>query len=334
MIADARVLDPEFVPNDVVQRDAEINLLSSDLRPAVNGEPTDSAILSGPSGTVKTCIAQYTLEKLRQSTVELNTQYVNCWEDHTHFSVLYRVLEGIDNTLDIHRKSTPQDVLLERLHDYDGPPYIVILDEADQLDTTDVLYELLRTRRLSFILITNDNDTLIPRFDERLASRLRTATRIQFDPYSLDALTSILEDRTRWGLHPDTITDRQLETIADAAAGDARVAIGTLRQAAQRATSEHTDTITDTHIEAAVPDAKAEIKQKNLSRLTRHQRVLYDIIHDSGTVTPGALYERYTDQVDDAKTKRMVRNYLQKLAQYNLISAQGTDRARRYSRIN
>ena len=115
MITDARVLDPEFVPNDVVQRDAEINLLSSDLRPAVNGDPTDSAIIHGPSGTGKTCIAQYTLEKLHQSTVELNTQYVNCWEDHTHYNVLYRVLEGISNTLDIHRQSTPQDLTIIHL---------------------------------------------------------------------------------------------------------------------------------------------------------------------------------------------------------------------------
>jgi Cdc6-like AAA superfamily ATPase len=278
-------------------------------------------------------IAQYTLEKPRQSTVKLNTQYVNCWEDHTHFSVLYRVLEGIDNTLDIHQKATPQDVLLERLHDYHGPPYIVILDEADQLDTIDVLYELLRTRRLPFILITNDNDTLIPRFDERLASRLRTATRIQFDPYSFDALTSILGDRVRGGSTP-TPTDRQLEAIADAAAGGARVAIGTLRQAAQRATSQSTDTITDTHIEAAVPDAKVEIKQENLSRLTRHQRVLYDIIHDHTTIDPRPLYEQYSAEVGSSKTRRMVRNYLSKLEHHNLISAIGNDRGRKYSIVD
>ena len=138
IITDARVLDPEFLPNDVVQRDAEINLLSSVLRPAVEGNPSDSAVLHGPSGTGKTCIAQYTLDKPHQSTLELNTQYVNCWEDHSHFTVLYRIFDGLDKTLDIYRQSTPKEVLSDRLYDYDGPPYIIILEEADQLDTTDV----------------------------------------------------------------------------------------------------------------------------------------------------------------------------------------------------
>lgn len=333
MITDARVLAPEFLPNDVVQRDAEINLLSSVLRPAVNGNPSDSALLYGQSGTGKTCIAQYTLDKLHQSTLKLNTQHVNCWEDHSHFSVLYRVLDGIDHTFDIHRQSTPQDVLLERLHDYEGPPYIVILDEADQLDTTDVLYELLRTHRLSLILIANDQDAITTRFGERLTSRLRTATRIEFDPYTVSELVSILEDRVRWGLRPGVISEAQLRMIADAAVGDARVAIGVLRQAAQRAVSTGSEEITDAHIAEAVPEAKAEIKQKNISRLTRDQRVLYEIIHDTDTIAPGDLYEQYSDSVENPKTKRMVRNYLEKLEHYNLIKSLGSNRGRRYKPI-
>lgn len=81
MITDARVLQPEFVPNDVVNRTGEINHLSSTLEPLTHGEPADSAVISGPPGTGKTCIAQYTLDKLRENVVNINTQYVNCWED-------------------------------------------------------------------------------------------------------------------------------------------------------------------------------------------------------------------------------------------------------------
>lgn len=47
-------------------------------------------------------------------------QYVNVWENHSRFKVLYELLDGIGETLDIHRKSTPTDVLLDRLHEYDG----------------------------------------------------------------------------------------------------------------------------------------------------------------------------------------------------------------------
>ena len=61
MITDARVLDPEFIPNDVVHRDDEINRLTNTLRPIIDGKTAEPAFLHGPSGAGKTCIAQYTL---------------------------------------------------------------------------------------------------------------------------------------------------------------------------------------------------------------------------------------------------------------------------------
>lgn len=330
MIADARVLDPEFIPNDVVHRDAEMNLLSSVLRPVTNGDTADPAFIHGPSGAGKTCIAQYTLDKLHESVIGLNTQYVNCWEYHSHFDTLYRVLEGVGQTLDIHRQSTPQTLLLERLHDYDGPPYVVILDEVDQLDDPGVLYELHRTPNLSMILIGNQEEQFFSRLDGRIASRLHTSARIEFDLYGNDELAAILNDRVRWGLHPDVVDDSQLRRIADAAAGDARVAIGILRTAARRATQNSDEAITDQLIADSIPEAKAEITQKNTEKLTDDQQILYEIIADTGDIAPGDLYDRYEERADDPKTKRMVRNYLTKLTHYNLIEATGSDRGRRY----
>ena len=50
MIRDARVLRAGFVPREVEHRDAEVNHLSSVLEPITNGEPADTAIVTGPSG--------------------------------------------------------------------------------------------------------------------------------------------------------------------------------------------------------------------------------------------------------------------------------------------
>lgn len=160
MITDARVLNTEFVPNDVVHRDAEINALSTALDPVTRGESAETALLVGPSGAGKTCIARYAVNQLRESVIGIHTQYVNCWKDHSRFKTLYRVLEGIDRAFDVHRQSTPTDELLDRLHEYDGPPYVVILDEADQLSDTNVLYDLVRGRRLGLVLIANREQDL------------------------------------------------------------------------------------------------------------------------------------------------------------------------------
>lgn len=333
MIRDARVLQPEFVPGDVVHRSQEVNKLSTALNPIAHGEAGETSLLHGPSGSGKTCIARYMADQLRREVVDINTQYVNCWEDYSRFKTLYRILEGIDRTLDVHRQSTPRDELLDRLRDYDGPHYVVILDEVDQLEDKRVLYELYRTTGLTMVLIANQAQELFEPLNNRLTSRLQTATRIRFDRYSVDELVGILEPRVERGLDEDVVLPDQLEVIARAAGGDARVAIETLRVAARRASETGENRIRDEVIEEAVSEAKSEIRQRSVDMLTNHQQVLYDIISEEGEVMPGELYETYRGRVNDPKSDRMVRNYLKKLERYNLIESRGQNRGRTYASI-
>jgi len=72
----------------------------------------------------------------------------------------------------------------------------------------------------------------------------------------------------------------------------------------------------------------------SLDYLTPHQRVVYDIVRDHGPLGPSEIHERYTEDVDDPRTKRTVRTYLSKMAQYNLLEAEGTSRDREYSLVN
>lgn len=334
MIQDARVLQPEFVPRDIVHRTHEVNTLTAALDPVTDGQQGETSLLYGPSGSGKTCIARYVTEQLRETVLDINIQYVNCWEDYSRFKTLYRILEGVDRTIDIHRQSTPRDELLERLREYDGPPYVVILDEVDQLEDKTVLYELYRTSGLTLILIANQTENLFEPLNNRLASRFRTATRINFDRYRLDELVAILEPRVRWGLDEGVIQPSQLEMIANAAAGDARVGIESLRVAARRARHDGLERITDGVIRDAVPEAESEIKQRSLDILTEHQKVVYVVITEHGEITPSDLYAEYRDRVDDPKSNRMVRNYLRKMESYNLVRAEGQNRGRTYHSVS
>lgn len=163
-----------------------------------------------------------------------------------------------------------------------------------------------------------------------MTSHLQPSTRIYLESYTDSELVSIPKDRVRWGLQPDVISEGQLELIADVAAGDARVAIGILRVAARRATQQNRERIPTDIIRNAVSEAKAEVRQKTEEKLTPDQRFLYNIITDHGPIAPGELYERYQAEADAPKTKRMVRNYLQKLCHYNLVEADGKNRGRTY----
>jgi orc1/cdc6 family replication initiation protein len=330
MITDARVLQPEFIPREVQHRDAEVNYLSSVLIPITEGQRADPALLHGPSGAGKTCIAQFLVEQLREEVVSLNYQYVNCWEDHSRFKTLYRLLDGIGRTVDVHRQSTPKDVLLERLRKADETPYVVILDEVDQLEDKSLLYDLYRIPHLTMILISNDEEELFAAVDDRLNSRLADCERIRFRSYWEGELVAILSDRVRWGLTDGVIDTPRLELIAANAGGDARVAIGILRRSARKAKNESVDEITADIIQEETPEAKSEIKQKTIDRLTTDQELLYNIITEHGEITPQNLYETYCATASDPKTKRMVRNYLSKLEHYNLIRAEGNTKARIY----
>jgi len=238
MIRDARVLRAGFVPREVEHRDAEVNHLSSVLEPITNGEPADTAIVTGPSGTGKTCISKFVTERLREEVLDVEATYVNCWRNYTRFRTLYQILDDLGATIDIHRQSTPHDELVDRLQQHDGPRTVVILDEVDQLEDPSVIYDLHSLPQFAIICIANKEEELFSRVDDRLVSRLRSSEHVRMDKYHDEQLYDILSARAKWGLDEDVVTDEQLYRIADAAAGDARLAIGILRTAAGRADRE------------------------------------------------------------------------------------------------
>jgi orc1/cdc6 family replication initiation protein len=330
MIRDARVFDPEFVPRDVVHRDGKMDALSDSLSPVLDGNTADTVFLYGPSGAGKTCLARYSVERLHEAVVDLNSVYVNCWQHYTRFRVLHQLLEEIGEAYDIRRQSTARDVLIDRLQEYRGPPYLVVLDEADQLEEPEVLYDLYRAPRISMVLIANREEALFATLDNRISSRLQGNRRIHFGKYGVEELTEILATRVERGLDPGCIDRETLRTIADYAAGDARVGITVLRSAAQEADRQELDGIPTELVRRVYTQAQAEVHQTALDRLKPHQLELYEIIKSAGEIKPGELYERYRERVEDPRKNRTVRKYLDKMATYGLITKEGENRGRTY----
>ena len=330
MITNSKVFDDSFVPEEVVHRNDELTHLSEIISPAIYDGTSEVAIIFGKTGTGKTCCARYAVGQLRESTFDVRTQYVNCWQDYSQYQILYRLLEGLDQTFDIHRQSTPRDVLYDRLRENDEYPYIVILDEVDQLDDKRVLYDLYTLSHVTLILIANDEQEFFSSLEDRLYSRFTGGERVQFDQYSMDELVSILDARSQWGLRDGVVSQAQLETIADRAAGDARIAIGILRTAVRKAHRQDAGRLSTSLIEEAVPETRSELRRKTVDQLTHDQQILYEILKEHGEITPGTLYEEYEHRCDDPKAKRTLRNYLAKMEHYHLIESEGEKRARVY----
>lgn len=330
MIEDARVLREGFVPSDVVHRDAEVNALSRVLDPVADHGQADPLLVTGPTGVGKTTVTKFVVDRLHETALDVRSVHVNCWQAYSRFKACYEILERLGRTVDIHRQSTPHDELLDRLAEYDGPPVVVTLDEADQLDDGRLIYDLYRLPGFSFVLVTNDEEDLLAGLDDRVRSRLQTAETVHFDRYSVAELADILADRVAHGLSPEAVARSQLRTIADAAAGDARVGLSILRSAARRADRAGAATITDAHIDAAIPAAREEVRHRNRESLRPAQRTVLELLEAEGELSPQALYDAYCDRVEDPYTKRTVRSWLRKLVQYNLVDASGNGPSRTY----
>jgi orc1/cdc6 family replication initiation protein len=331
VITDARALDVEgFVPETIQHRNSELDALSSALSPLLEDCAVRTVHCYGPSGVGKTACARYTLGQLRREMLDVNTQYINCWQHHSRFAALYQLVDGIGRTFDIRQGATVHHELLRRVRDADDHHYVVVLDEVDQLDTPDLLYDLHQLPHVSLVLIANRKRDLFDPLDERPRSRLRPGQRVTFEQYGVDVLVDILAARAEVALEPWAVDRAVLEAIADRAVGDAQVAIRTLREAAELASDGGAGSITPAHVEAALPAAEAVLRDQTLSNLTRHQRVLYEVVDEYGPARMGTVYERYADRVDEPKSRRTVRRYLAKLSQYDLFEKEGEKGGRTY----
>ncbi|MBS3760348.1 MAG: orc1/cdc6 family replication initiation protein [Halodesulfurarchaeum sp.] len=331
IFTNAAVFSADWVPADFHSRDGELDTMATALEPILEHEPASGLFLSGPTGTGKTSSSQHLLGRLQGHTGELHTATVNCWSNHSRYRVLYRIVEEIKGravTTHDHAASALQDTL--RTVD---APTVVVLDEADQLDEPEVIYDLYEEPSLAVVVTANTKSDVLVGLDERIQSRLRTFIDVEFDPYTAGELTPILEQRARHGLQPGVIETDLLGDIARAANGNARDAIAALEGAAQQAVEDGAERIESDHVTTAVASASQDVRKETLKRLNDHQREIYELVAAAGPLSPRTIYAHYREQMADPRSQRTVRKYVRKLAQYDLLTATGAAQSRKYQLV-
>lgn len=326
IIKDIRVLTEEFIPSRIVHRESQLEALKNCLRPITENLRGRNAFLYGPPGTGKTCIARFLSEELKEQT-GISTAYVNCWKNSTRFNVLYKVVSDFGFSLSVHRKGTPLDELLYTLENkLSKKPCVVILDELDRIEGDRAVYDLLSFSQISLILIAN-TETVMYRFDDRIRSRLSPAEHIQFPPYTNSDIADILKDRVVYGLAPGVIKPFQLKKIAEISNGDARTAIGVLRNLAEHAEANGFSKIPEREIKLPT------LKKIKLKELNPHQSIAYNILKGEA-LPPSELYSRYLAACGERGlkpvTERRLRTFLEELVASGLLSSNGSTQRRIY----
>jgi Cdc6-like AAA superfamily ATPase len=324
-IKDSDALEPKAVPSEVVRRNAALNTMAAAYDPLKWGEVPNDVRLFGPPGAGKTALARYWIEH-ELDDIAIKTRYIDCVSNCSRWAILARALDEIQSTHDLHRTSTPVDVLTSRLHDWTERPFIVVLDEADQVAHTGVFDDFYSHPTISVVLISNDETQLVTGLDERVKSRIREAKRVPLHRYHRNELQDILATRTAEAFASSAvISDSLLKRITEAAAGDARAAIGALQKAARQARSEREDAISKTHVETAIDQIGAD-PRKPISEYPEDHQVLYHIVEEEGEIAWGDLYDRYADTVEDPVVKKTAGKYRDKLVYYDQIETKTVGR--------
>ncbi len=312
------VLRHDYVPDELPHREEQICCVGEIVAPALKGSRTSNIFVYGKTGTGKTAVTKYVLNRLvnraRKFGAPVKTSYVNCRLAGTE----YRIYSSLCDALGVKVPFTGLALgeVFDRLKaglNSRKLLFIIVLDEIDALIKTrgdGLLYELTRinetllSSRASIVGISNDlqfKEFLDPRVSSSLGEE-----EIVFRPYDAAELQDILWDRAKIAFRDGVLFDGAVSLCAALAAaehGDARRALDLLRVAGELAEREGCESIMEDHIRRAEKRIEHDRIVEALRNLPPHLKsVLFSVYllakaKISYAIT-GDIYEIYSELCD------------------------------------
>ncbi len=301
-------------------RDEQLHRLRACVQPSLRGGKPLHVVIAGPSGSGKTVVARTVLGEL--SARGVLTAYVNCVEHNT----LYAVLESLIADLRILRSeriSTPYK--LEQLARFIGRrPIVVVLDEIDKILPKErglVLWHLASLGKLGVICVSAQRH-FVESLTDQVRSRL-DPTVIEFARYGVEHLDLILRQRIEWGLKANPCDDEVIHALVEGAAGNARVAIQSLRRAAVNAEHRSGSRIELYDVGASWGEASSRHREYLVSLLSEHHRMLLRLVEQRGVLPSTHLFAEYRAECGRLEVQPVARrtftNYMGRLVLMGLV---------------
>ncbi|HEX4921759.1 MAG TPA: orc1/cdc6 family replication initiation protein [Candidatus Bathyarchaeia archaeon] len=343
---DRNFLRHDHMPASLPHREEQIKRLGSVLAPALSKERVSNIFAYGKTGTGKTIVAKFVLERLQKKAREhsraVDTSYVNCRLAGTNYRVIADLCRALGQEVPFTGIAVGE--LIDRLRDglqSRGSAFLVVLDEIDALvkrsEDDSILYELTRINErleggwIGVIGISNDlhfKDFLDPRVLSSLGEE-----ELVFKPYSSDELYDILRVRADQAFQSGVLDDGALRLCAALAAGehgDARRALDLLRVAGEIGERNRESRIVESHVRMAQQKVEHDRVTEVLSSLPLHSRVLLisvshlESARKESSVT-GDVYEVYRELCVAAAleplTQRRVSGLLNELDIMGIVNA-------------
>ena len=341
---DRDVLRHDYVPEKLPHREEQICCLGEIVAPILRGARCSNVFVYGKTGTGKTAVVRFVLNKLaqrgRQFSAPVKICYVNCRISGTE----YRVLSNLCDALSFKVPFTGLAVgeVFDRFKKIlDGTKFlfVVVLDEIDSLVKAKgdvLLYELTRinedlhSSRASIVGISNDL-----RFKEFLDPRVLSSLseeEIVFRPYDAAELRDILSDRAKLAFREGALLEGTMDLCAALAAaehGDARRALDLLRVAGELAERKGSSVVVEDHIRQAERRIEHDRTIEALKNLPLHSKLVLCSVYllgksKIGSAVTGDIYEIYHELCDLSSalplTQRRVSSLINELDVIGLLN--------------
>jgi cell division control protein 6 len=348
LFTDRNVLSPEYVPDKLPFRDAQIKAVAEVLATVLHGSKPSNLLLYGKTGTGKTAVATYVLSKLK-GEVAANSGLVVAYVNTRQANTEYRTLAELGSALNIQIPFTglsTGEVIARIFREVQAKKtkLILVLDEIDFLVKTygdGTLYEFTRSGGrltpgfLSLVGISNDL-----KFKEGLDPRVLSSLseeELIFPPYTVEELRQILNARAEAAFRKSAVTASAINLCAAMAGsehGDARRAVDLLRIAGEVAEREGLKQVDDNCVKKASDKMEHDRVEEAIRSLPVQNKIILVAAAKfrSGSNT-GELYLAYSSLCKKAGietlTQRRVSGILAELDLLGLLEAAVVSEGRR-----
>lgn len=346
IFSDEYPLRENYQPEQIQEREDELEKYRNALQPVINGAPPKNIFLYGKTGVGKTVATNYLLNHLQQDAeeygVDLNVIKQPCNNITSSYQVAVNLLNQLrDADSRVSTTGYPQQDVFNMLYDeldQLGGTVLIVLDEIDNIGgNDDILYELPRAESNGYvddvwpgiIGISNDftfRDQLSPKVKDTLCEE-----EIHFPPYDANELVSILGDRAGKAFHESVLDDEVVPLAAAFAAqdsGSARQGLRLLHKAGELARADNDLEVKEKHIRGAQTELERDQLQDGMRELTTQGHlVLCSVsafeIMEMAPVRTQEIYERYSDYAEsislDALGERRIRDHLSELSLHGFL---------------
>lgn len=312
-------LDYEFVPKELPFRENQQHRLADCIKPLLQGRNGRNVFVYGPPGIGKTAAARWVLQELEETTNDVYTLYVNCWQKNTTFKILEALchLLGYRFTQNKHSEE-----LLNIIKNYTlKKPAVFVFDEIDKAEDLDFLYALLNDiYKKSVVLITNYKSWL-EEVEDRVKSRL-VPEILEFPAYDKAQTKEILKQRTGYAFVPGAWQADAFSLIAEKAGEmqDVRMGLYLLREAGLIAEEQSSRKITIEHAQNAIKKID-EFKKKSTDELDADAQLMLNIVKQNSGSRIGDLFRTYSEKGGQSAYKTFQRK-IEKLHQGGYVETE------------